>query len=1029
MNKLKKNRLFNKLILMIISIFLGISLITFNYFKVGRSAIIGGLDSALNLSLSCSGDATWTVGTNSIGGSVQGEDGTCGDTEKHGTLTIKYVGSEECELSFEYTCSINGEIKIDGKSVSSTETKVKFSKNVDANNSFDVYIKSNNTTSTTINITNIKVKTAKNITLTFLPSENGTYKLNGKEIIEKYEYITKANIDFELSAIPNDGYKFVGWSFNDKTVSSETPFKSNYTEDAIVKCIFINKDSAVFSNSSKTFYDLQEAIDSANNSDDNNITLIESGTIFNKDDTEINYDFNGVNLIIPSSSKLSDFENPTYKNEKDDNKTPYKKLVVDDNIHLNFNNGSQLGVDTKFINAAPGGQAGGGSPQGDYGEINLAGENSKIILNSGSHLYAYGYITGSGIVEAKSGSNVVELFQINDFRGGSITSSMKNKVFPFNQYYVQNIECNFRIYSGSTVKVKTALYAMYSTWKAEFIFISDSKGLFKLSNNGILRRYYNGSSDEICYELEQGTSDISNISLKVAGINVDSSNYVLPITNNMELTIKTGSTVNVNQDLCLLPGSKISMEDGGTLNINEGKKVYLYDKNNWLGKKYAYLNDLVEILFSPSKKYKRTNNDLVNVRFDINGKLNISNEAGIFTTYNSNNYANVYSSSGTGEIYYNGTPVNEEVTYQYNGNTENSIPIQQLALRNSKNEVESSSDTYLFLKNEGSLTDLLYYFDNDQSKWIKKDNTIKTYKITFIDSDKTVTKEYATNADFKFPTSNDDQFKKFLYNDKYTVKKWRIENSGIYDSGVSYKLTTTRDLLAIAIYGGWYTDIDNKSKYYLDYDDGELYKGLKKVETSNKDDVEICYFDENNGLFKEDYTSTYLNQTDNKYYFINNGVVQENGFYKYLDSSNNYNYVFVNNDNTLLVDINNYYIDVSNLNNSILPSGYYSFDKSGLIKKEDTNTNNYNGDNVYITNIDNKGDSTYINGIRVSYGLFISDNHYKYSNKEGYIVKNGTYYVSNISNINNQNNIKEGLYYFDENGYMYDEEFNIIEVN
>ena len=1027
MNKLKKNRLFNKLILVIISIFLGISLITFNYFKVGRSAIIGGLDSALNLSLSCSGDALWEVESRKINCEVKSEKGTC-STTKEGTLTIEYIGTGERDLSFEYAVSSTREIKIDGKNITSDGS---FNKKMMQNERISIFVKSTDASNATkINITNIKLGIDKNITLTFLPSENGTYKLNGTEIIEKYEYITKANIDFELSAIPNDGYKFVGWSFNDKIVSSETPFKSNYTEDAIVKCIFINKDSAVFSNSNKTFYDLQEAIDSANNSDDKDIILKDSCTIFNDDDTEINYDFNGVNLIIPSSSYFSNYGEPAFVANKISKETKcYKKLIIDNNVHLNFNNESKLVIDIKFINAASGGQAGGGSPQGDYGEINLAGENSKIILNSGSHLYAYGYITGSGIVEAKSGSNVVELFQINDFRGGSITSRMKNKVFPFNQYYVQNIECNFRIYSGSTVEVKTALYASNNINLAEFIFISDSKGLFKLSNNGILRRYYNGSSDEICYELEQGTSDISNISLKVAGISVDSSNYVLPITNNMELKIKFGSTVNVNQDLCLLPGSKISIEDGGTLNINEGKKVYLYDKNNWIGKKYAYGNDLDEIVFSPSKKYTRTNNDLINVRFDINGKLNISNEAGIFTTYNSNNYANVYSSSGTGEIYYNGTPVNEEVTYQYNGDTENSIPIQQLALRNSKNEVESSSDTYLFLKNEGSLTDSLYYFDNDQSKWIKKDNTIKTYKITFIDSDKTVTKEYATNADFKFPTSNDDQFKKFLYNDKYTVKKWRIENSGIYDSGVSYKLTTTRDLLAIAIYGGWYTDIDNKSKYYLDYDDGELYKGLKKVETSNKDDVEICYFDENNGLFKEDYTSTYLNQTDNKYYFINNGVVQENGFYKYLDSSNNYNYVFVNNANTLLVDINNYYIDVSNLNNSILPSGYYSFDKSGLIKKEDTNTNNYNGDNVYITNIDNKGDSTYINGIRVSYGLFISDNHYKYSNKEGYIVKSGTYYVSNISNINNQNNIKEGLYYFDENGYMYDEEFNIIEVN
>lgn len=1036
MNKLKKNSLFHKIILIIISIFLGVSLITFNYFSIGRSAPVSGLDSSLKLSLDSSGDteAKWSAKSRSINGEVKAEGDMCGDTAKNGTLTITYIGSEECELSFDYTIEKNdGKIEIDGSGINQNSS---FIKKMNKNDSIKIYIESNSSSSvTSIDIANIKVGINKSITLTFLPCTNGTYTLNGESITEKRVFETKTNIEFTLLANANEGYKFAGWVFNDKTISTDIKFKSTYSGNATIKCIFINKDSPLFSNNNTTFYDLQDAINSANSNanNDNKIILLESGTIFNEENLPINYDFNGIDFVIPCSNTImTDYNKPSFKNN-DSASILYKKLSISDNIQLNFYSNSNIVVSTEYIKAAGGGQTGGGSPRGHYGQIELIGENSRIIMNNGSNLYAYGYLTGNGMVSAKYGSKIVELFQINDFRGGSITSNMGSRVFPFNQYYVQNIECKLQVEYGAKEIVKTALYAVRSVFDATFTFIDNvaftGAALFKLAENSILSRYYDINLDRIYYKLNQGTADISSISLKVAGMSVDSKNYTLPITNNMELTLDSHSTVNINQELCFLPGSKINICAGATLNINSSYKIYLYDRNNWIGKNFGYHGNKSDIVYSPTKNYNRTDADLFDTTLDINGKLNISNNAGIFTTYDSNNYANVYTSNGTGTVNYNDAPItNENVTYQYNAGTKTEILIQQLALRNSKNEIESSTDTYLFLKDEQPLDNLIYYFDNIQNKWLKKDNTIKTYKITFIGPNNEITKEYTTDVDFTFPSSVDEDFKDFLYQSKYKVRKRKIEGIGIYDAGKTYKLATTSDLRASPIYGGWYLDIDNKSNYYLDYNSGELFKGLKKVESKdNTDNISICYFDETSGLFKDDYTNTYLNPTDNKYYFIINGVVQEKGFYKYsLDNtSNDYNYVFVNNDNSLLTN-GTYYIDVSEINNSLLPSGYYTFDNNGLISKEDKTISNYNGDNVYIANINNEGDSTYINGIRVAYGLFIDNNHYKYSNTEGYIVKNTTYYVSNINNLNN---IKEGLYYFDNNGFMYDENFNIIEVN
>ena len=79
-----------------------------------------------------------------------------------------------------------------------------------------------------------------------------------------------------------------------------------------------------------------------------------------------------------------------------------------------------------------------GYVSGPYGCINMSA-NSTITMNSGSTLYAWGYIIGSGSVVAKSGSTVNENFQLADYRGGDVTSditqSHKDKdLFPMSQW-------------------------------------------------------------------------------------------------------------------------------------------------------------------------------------------------------------------------------------------------------------------------------------------------------------------------------------------------------------------------------------------------------------------------------------------------------------------------------------------------------------------------------------------------------------------------------------------------------------------
>ena len=67
---------------------------------------------------------------------------------------------------------------------------------------------------------------------------------------------------------------------------------------------------------------------------------------------------------------------------------------------------------------------------GDYGYIKME-SGSHIKVKNGGNLYAWGFVSGDGRITADSGATVYEFYQIADFRGGSASSNMGNKVFPF----------------------------------------------------------------------------------------------------------------------------------------------------------------------------------------------------------------------------------------------------------------------------------------------------------------------------------------------------------------------------------------------------------------------------------------------------------------------------------------------------------------------------------------------------------------------------------------------------------------------
>ena len=1043
MQKIKKNKLINKWVLVFLSIILFLGTVTVGFISVGRSAPIDATNFGVdNISLDYSGEDAWTVSNKSISGSVTGDAGTmgCGADSKTSTLTITYDGENEGIIKFNYIVTLNnGSASINGTNITSNgnmEIPI-----TPATNSFKITITSEKGAGTTkLSISDFELSLKRTITLTFKVVDNGTYSFNDEMIIEDTTFNLLGTDIFTLKAYPNEGYIFAGWSFDGVVYSDNETYTGTYSNNAVCYPIFFEEGYAVFGNNGRYFDYLGDAIVSCEDSSDNKIVLKKSGVLKTKLVNETFNINNGIILLIPNDERELIYIEDTLPIFYNGYSTPnvFRCLEIPNDVIINVNSGANLYVAAEAW-AASGGANGGGSPTKSYGQIKLSGENSLINVKNGGEVYAFGYITGEGQVIAENGSKIHEFFQIGDFKGGTKTSGLVGRVFPFNQYFIQNIECLLTINYGAILNVSTGLYAGNELITTQFDFIStinDTSGLFKLHENTILKRIYDGENDTQNYILESGTADLSSITLKVY-IDVDSAEYVVPITSNMRVKVLNDAIVNVNQDLFLMPGAQLNLDSNASLNITDGIEIYLFDRNSWIGKNFTLsTNNFVSVKYAVTKKYNRTNNDLLNAQFNLNGTLTIANNAGIFTTYSTTNnvvsYANIYSSKGTGKIRFTGNSVSSSSKisqYQWDGGIFGtgsvvSVNVVPIALRNSMDVSEHDNDTFYFLSNESSLVGTSFYFSINDICWKKDDGTINEFTINYRDSVygmATYTEKYVNNENYTFPTAQESGF---IYGE-FQVRKWRIEGFGLFNPGETIQLSAGRQLEAYAVWGGWTSN--GSDRYYVDYNTGDFLTGLNKVEhyDSSINEVHIFKFLDN-GVFDFSYNGSYYNEEDENYYFISSGiVVDDQGFARYQNSNdigtNLYDYLYVSTNNSLLTN-GTYYVETND--NDILPCGYYTFDSNGYIVKEDSDTSHYNQE-VYIANINEQGDATYIDGIRVSYGLLINNGHYYYSDSNGFIVKNKTYYVNKTNGLG----INEGLYYFDELGRMYDESFNLIEVN
>ena len=639
--------------------------VTLTVLAATSGTVTGLADENIGLSFTGDADDAWSANGMSIIGAATSTGG-CNGKDYKSTLTITNKKSTTATLSFDYTIEQNsGTIQVDGTEVSSGAS---FTKELAANGSVKVYIKSGSTSAATkITLTNVVLVSDVNATATFVPAENGTYTVDGKRITEEYSHTQSSMTAYQVVATPAEGYRFKGWYDVDsgKCISTDAKTALNFDSNRTITARFISKELALFETGGQVFDDLNEAVSYAKANSQSKITLATDGSISG------NYTIPaGITLLIPFDAAGTLYTDSPAAIRTAPASKPFRTLTMSDGTSITVNGAISLGG--RYY-------AAGGSEQGrtvgDYGYIKMA-DNSSITVKNGGNLYAWGFISGSGSVLAESGAKVYEFYQIADFRGGSASSDMGNKVFPFSQYFVQNIEVPLTLNAGANEQVYSGVYAMRSTHTTAINFIGDT-GMFKVES-GSFTKDYDEKTDRLVFTVN-GKAALNTLSLKLAGMSVNSASYVLPITNNITIDIQSGN-VTINQDAALLAGVEVNIAEGAGLTVANGKNIYFYDSDEWNSDNFVWGPcKFKSVAYAPGKVYNRTNADLKDTKIDVNGSV-----TAIGAIYTTKGGADICSSNGTGKYIQQGTPGTETATYQYNanGNKAVTIPITAAKLHN-----------------------------------------------------------------------------------------------------------------------------------------------------------------------------------------------------------------------------------------------------------------------------------------------------------------------------------------------------------
>lgn len=535
------------------------------------------------------------------------------------------------------------------------------------------------------------------VTITAAASPYVSYTLNGYEVAQNGE-----NVSFDVDlgsqvSLPEitapSGYTFLGWRVGSALVHDSFTADFVYT----VYPVLVSGSSADnFKVGNQTYAFWEDAMGAAASGSDKTVVVnrdltltgnimdngvAPTGAVYTRPTADNGVEYLvpfGVTLLVPYDSANTLVKaTPEVIYDKYETPTAYRTLTLDNGANIVVQGGGAISLASQLSSK---GQMGGhnGTPTGPDGRISMA-SGSNITVQNGANLYAWGYITGSGSVAAESGGTVHEAFQIRDWRGGTATSNIYTYAFIFSQYYVQNIEVPLTLYAGASEKLFSSVNASSAAHTLGATFVGPG-GLFNIDSGYIVKDYIE-RTDRLQVDA-YGSVRVTPMTLNGLPIvgSISTTNYKLPINSNITINIHKDVTASITQNIELLPGVEINIEDGAAMTIPSGNSIYVYDNADWgnfTGSAKKYPLDYVA-----ARNGAPVARNLVDAKIDVNGTVNVEGKL-----YTSAGGADITSSQGTGKILFATAPgtANATVNEMENNKTKTAVTFNPAKLHNGEN--------------------------------------------------------------------------------------------------------------------------------------------------------------------------------------------------------------------------------------------------------------------------------------------------------------------------------------------------------
>ena len=238
--------------------------------------------------------------------------------------------------------------------------------------------------------------------------------------------------------------------------------------------------------------------------------------------------------------------------------------------------------------------------KGHHADVKL-NANASIEVEDGGVLASLGFIYGDGTVTAQSGGKIYMPFTIVDFKGGGYTvgaagnmgsnfgikshPSGESYVSPFTRYTMNAIQCGLELQSNSNLYGYVDLYANSTHNQDNAVIISQSGDpLIQTKKDTVVTVQYNSGEYSTKYpyigrtriEIRNGATFGNlkiSISILFGSVTINTNALAYPVPYNYDISLEEGE-YSIPNNLLLLPGSRLTVEEGATLDVSSRLTVY-----------------------------------------------------------------------------------------------------------------------------------------------------------------------------------------------------------------------------------------------------------------------------------------------------------------------------------------------------------------------------------------------------------------------------------------------------------------------